>query len=295
MKDDLMNYSKCLQQSRWKNRRLARGRYENFMVTSFLLPRRLHQPFYDIYSFCRTADDIADESCSPQEALDELKSIERDLIATFDISFKMVEPERLLFVALADTVHRFRLRPEPFFDLLKAFRQDQVKGDYRTEKELLGYCEWSANPVGRILLQLIDADSNEAVRLSDSICTGLQLVNFLQGVAEDLDKGRIYLPMDQRSQFGVDLMNLKDIQSQLALQQLIQHRCNDAKNFFEKGKRLKEHVPKWFSPTVRLIIDGGVEAIRAIEEKNYDVLSVTPKVSKAKQLWLLSRAVLGSS
>lgn len=290
--DVLMTYGKRLKQAQLENRRLARGHYENFVVTSFLLPRKLHQAFYDIYAFCRTADDIADESSSSQEALNGLASMERDLASAFASTYRTANPERILFIAMAETVHRFHLRLEPFMDLLTAFRQDQKKSDYVSETELLEYCELSANPVGRILLALVGVHSEQANKLSDSICTGLQLVNFLQDIRGDYNRGRIYLPKEERSDFGVDFVNLHQIECQRAWRRLIQKRCAEARGYFEKGEELQNHVPKWFSPTVRLILGGGLEAIKAIEKKDFDVLTGCPKVSKTSQMWLLSRAVI---
>ena len=278
-----------IRDSRLANRRLAKGHYENFVITSCFLPRRFHQAFFDIYAFCRTADDLADESASPDDALRGLDSMEQDLEIAIQ-SNTHAKPERLLFFALADTIQRFRLSDQPFRDLLEAFRQDQFKVQYETESELLQYCERSANPVGRILLDMVGEVSEKSLELSDSICTGLQLVNFLQDIEEDYHRGRIYLPANERDRFSVNLESRHDNQGQAALRELVRFRCNDAKSYLEKGLGLTSHVPSWFSRTVRLFVAGGLETIRAIENQDYNVMSGRPKVSKAKQLWLLCRA-----
>jgi squalene synthase HpnC len=277
----------ALKKSRSWNRKIATGHYENFFVTSCLLPKTFRQAFFDVYAFCRVADDLADESRSVQDALKELDLMEHDLQLAFHSPRHALESKRVLFVALSETIHRFQLSREPFLHLLKAFRLDQAKTEYKTEQELLQYCQLSANPVGRILLELSGSRTEEAKLLSDCICTGLQLVNFLQDVREDLERGRIYLPEEERKAFGVDFGNLCVVANQRALRFLIQSRCETAKSLFHRGEELKNHVPPWFSSSVSLFVHGGLEAVRAIEKKDYDVLAGRPKVSRARQLWLL--------
>lgn len=279
-----------LQQSRASNRRLARSHYENFLVTSFLLPRTLHQPFYDIYAFCRVADDLADESSSKEQALAGLCEMERDLESVFSSSDEFMNPERLLFIGLSDTIRRFGLDSQPFFDLLNAFKIDQDISRYETEEDLLAYCQFSANPVGRLLLQLAGVDSQTANKLSDSICTGLQLVNFLQDVRGDYLRGRVYLPQDELRQYSVDLFDLSESINQKALAGLVRSRCKSARDYFESGRGLVDEVPSWFARTVSLFVAGGLEVLRVIEKNDYDVWTSRTRVSKLRQFWLLSRA-----
>src|SRR5690606_25842748 len=179
-------------------RRLARSHYENFLVASVLLPRAMRQPFYNVYAFCRHADDLADESGSPQLALDRLHDWQVQLQRCFS-----GRAEHPIFVALSDTRSRFQLSIEPFDQLLDAFRQDQTKTRYATFAERLDYCRRSANPVGRIVLRLAAADSPENMELSDRICTGLQLANHWQDIRRDFLAGRIYLPQDAMDAHGV--------------------------------------------------------------------------------------------
>ena len=281
-----------LQRSRVSNRRLARSHYENFLVTSFLLPRHLHQPFYDIYAFCRVADDLADDSPTKEQALAGLGSMERDLKAVFTSGDHDVEPERFLFIGLRDTIRRYELDQQPFFDLLAAFKMDQKRSSYETEDELLSYCKFSANPVGRLLLQLAGVNSQLAKKLSDSICTGLQLVNFLQDIRSDFRRGRIYLPQDELSQYSVDLSDLTCQANQKALACLVRSRCESARSYFDAGFGLIDEVPPWFARTVTLFIAGGLEVLRVIEKNDYDVWTSKARVSKLRQFWFLTRATL---
>ena len=182
-----------------ETRRLARSHYENFLVASVLLPRRLRQPFYNVYAFCRIADDLADESGSTTAALALLSEFQSHLDQTFQ-----GEPPNPTFIALSGTIDEFDLPKQPFDDLLDAFRQDQHKFRYADFQEISEYCRRSANPVGRLVLQLADCCTPENANLSDEICTGLQLANFWQDIARDYGIGRIYLPAEEMDRFGVE-------------------------------------------------------------------------------------------
>jgi squalene synthase HpnC len=175
------------------------GHYENFPVASVLLPARLRPAVAAIYWFARSADDFADEGEAPPAArlarLDAYRA-ELDRIAAG------AAPESSRFVALAGVIRRHGLPLGPFHDLLDAFSQDVRKGRYATFAEVLDYCRRSANPVGRLMLQLFGAAAPTDLARSDAICTGLQLANFWQDAARDWRKGRIYLPQDEMARFG---------------------------------------------------------------------------------------------
>ncbi len=188
-----------LGQSRQYCRRLAERHYENFTVASRLLPRRLRQHVCNIYAYCRWADDLADETGDPQRSLALLDWWEKLLRQCYQ-----GQATHPVFVALSETIHEFNIPAEPFLDLLVAFRQDQQVTRYETIDQLLEYCRYSANPVGRMVLYLGRCHTPERARLSDSICTGLQLANFWQDVARDWDRGRIYLPQADCRRFGYD-------------------------------------------------------------------------------------------
>src|SRR4051812_37744883 len=154
--------------TRW----LATSHYENFHVVSFLLPKRLHQDFYNVYSFCRWADDLGDEIGDTGDSLRLLAWWREQLQAMYGGS-----ASHPVFVALADTVERHHLPIEPFDDLIKAFEQDQTITRYRDWDGVLEYCRYSANPVGRLLLMLCGYRDQMRFELSDATCTALQLAN----------------------------------------------------------------------------------------------------------------------
>ncbi|MGB7342831.1 MAG: squalene synthase HpnC [Pirellulaceae bacterium] len=270
-----------------ENRRLAKRHYENFVIASVVLPRRLRQPFYNIYAFCRTADDLADESPSPEIALERLQKFQNQLNATF-----AGHPPENLFLPLAQTIEQFSLTQEPFDDLLSAFRQDQTKTRYQTMGELLDYCRRSANPVGHILLQLADSRDDETAALSDQICTGLQLANFWQDIARDYQAGRVYLPQEQLERFDVTTEHLGRVTVTEPLRLLINEQCDFAEGFFRRGLPLAKKVPQWFAADIKLFAHGGLATLNAIRRQDYDVLRRRPKVSKAQQAWLVTRAAL---
>ncbi len=283
-----MSSQSVLQRYEKECRNLARSHYENFIVASVLLPRRLRQPFYNVYAFCRTADDLADESPSPQIALHELDSLQEQLDATF-----AGNPPENLFTALADTIEQFDLPKQPFDDLLSAFRQDQSVTRYPTFDAVHDYCQRSANPVGRIVLQLAGAVDAENVALSDSICTGLQLVNFWQDVARDYAIDRIYLPRETMDAFAVDEAMFSERSTSAELRRAIHQQCDLAERFLRRGLPLAQRVPRWFASDVKLFAHGGLATVKAIRQIDYDVLRVRPKVGKFKQVALIARAMTG--
>ena len=268
-------------------RTLARGRYENFVFATLMLPRRLRQPFYNVYAFCRTADDLADESASPEQALKHLEDYRRKLDQAF-----CGTPTDPIFVALGHTAKEFQLPQQPFDDLLSAFIQDQRVCRYNTIEDLLDYCERSANPVGRIVLKLCGCDSKSNDALSDEICTGLQLANHCQDISRDYEMGRIYLPQDEMDRFGVSEAMVGSHAASPPLRQLIQSECERAKQYLLRGLELAERVPIWFSGDVKMFAHGGLQTIRAIERIDYDVLTRRPTVGRLSKLSLMLRAAL---
>ncbi|OYP31074.1 squalene synthase HpnC [Rhodopirellula sp. MGV] len=278
-----------LRQSERACRQLARRHYENFLVASILLPRRLRQPFYNIYAFCRTADDVADESGRPDLALQGLDRIAEGL----DALFAGNPPADDFYPALADTVATFNLRQEPFFDLISAFRQDQTVTRYATLEQLLDYCARSANPVGRLVLQLADIRDARRVELSDQICTGLQLANFAQDVGRDYSIGRVYLPSDWCQRHGVTTEMLSQKTTPDGLRRLLREFCDFAESCFDRGMPLADEVPKWLAADIKLFIHGGLETLAAVRRFDFDVLRKRPKVGPITQGRLVLMAILG--
>src|SRR5690349_14936474 len=179
-------------------RRLATHHYENFNVVSWLLPRRLHQHFYNLYAYCRWADDLGDEISDPIKAL--------ALLDEWDLELRdgyAGKPSHPVSIALQETISALDIPSAPFSDLLIAFRHDQTGKRYATWDDVFHYCRYSANPVGRLVLFLCGYRDAERQRLSDATCTALQLANFWQDVTRDLEKGRIYIPLDIAAAHGV--------------------------------------------------------------------------------------------
>src|SRR5215831_18907683 len=187
---DAMSQISSPEQGRAYTRWLATHHYENFHVVSFLLPKRLHQDFYNVYSYCRWADDLGDEIGDTTESLRLLAWWRGELDAMY--AGRTKHP---VFVALAPTVARYGIPREPFDNLICAFEQDQTVIRYSNWEELFGYCRNSANPVGRLVLYLCGYSDERRQKLSDATCTALQLANFWQDVTVDLLKDRVYLPL----------------------------------------------------------------------------------------------------
>lgn len=284
-----------LADSRAECRAIAKASRENFLVATCLLPRAIRQPFYDLYAFCRTADDLADESGTPEKAVLALAEYRRAVAA-------MYSDERQdgqiagIFVALADTVHRFSIPRQLLDDLLDAFVQDQSIVRYRDEEQLLDYCRRSANPVGRMILRLADADSDENVLLSDEICTALQLVNFWQDVSRDRLIGRVYIPASIMQRFGFEDETIRrGLESGQTtpeeVRDAIKFLCKQTRERFHRGMPLVDQVPGWLSADLKLFVEGGLATVDAIEAIDFDVLRVRPVVRRSTQLRLLGRTM----
>lgn len=268
-------------------RRLARTHYENFTVASWLLPRTLRQHFFGVYAYCRWADDLADETGDTLRSLELLDWWERQL----DDCYR-ADAQHPVFVALAETITTFAIPVDPFRDLLTAFRQDQRQTRYETFDELLGYCRHSANPVGRIVLHLGRCVTDENLRLSDSVCTGLQLANFCQDVARDYARGRIYLPRESWRQFGYDEAMFARHECNAAFRKLLQHEVDRAANFLHDGWPLVKSVSRELQTDVALFIRGGIAILHEIRRQNYDVWFRRPVVTKWTKLKLIGASLL---
>ncbi len=276
-----------LAQSQQYCRQLAMSHYENFAVVSWLFPRHLHQHLCNVYAYCRWADDLADETERPADSL--------RLLDWWEAQLAESEPRHPVFIALRETIREQDIPLQPFRDLLVAFRQDQVQTRYENWDELADYCRHSANPVGRIVLHLGNAATPENLPLSDSICTGLQLINFCQDVARDYAKGRIYSPRDEREKFG---WNEERFAAQAAhhrpvddsFRQLLQVQVDRADTLLRKGEPLITQGGRDLRMPVRLFIAGGLAIARAIRQQHYDVWSRRPVVSKWRRARLLVSA-----
>ncbi len=278
-----------LAQSRAYCGRLASSHYENFLVGTLLLPRRLRAHFNSVYAYCRVADDLADESPSPARALQLLDWWESELDRAV-----AGDPRHPVFVALADTMASFGIPDAPFRDLLSAFRQDQIINRYETYDELLDYCRRSANPVGRIVLHLFGFTDDHRRSLSDATCTALQLANFLQDVVPDFERGRIYLPECDMRRFGVTPEQIAAREFTPSFGLLMEFECSRAREMFEYGRALADVVPRRLRMDVEMFTMGGLEILRRIARQGYDVLSRRPSIPRSRQAAILLGRIVRS-
>ncbi len=269
--------------TRW----LATHHYENFSVVSWLLPRRLHQHFYNVYAYCRWADDLGDEVASPARALELLDWWESELRKCYAGS-----PSHPVFVALKPTVEECQIPIEPFLDLLAAFRQDQSVHRYADWDAVLGYCRFSANPVGRLVLYLCGYRDAERQALSDATCTALQLANFWQDVARDLGKDRIYIPLDALAAQGLAETDLFAHRFDHRYAALMKDLLSRTRTLFAQGLPLTERVAPELRIDIELFSRGGLAVLDSIERIGYNTLERRPALSRAAQVRLLGRALL---
>lgn len=272
--------------TRW----LATHHYENFPVASFLLPRPLRQDFYNLYAYCRWADDLGDEIGDPAESLRLLDWWGRQLDRMYE-----GRAEHPVFVALLGTVERHQLPKQPLADLLRAFVQDQTVRRYRSYEELLDYCRYSANPVGRLVLWLCGYRDPERQALSDRTCTALQLANFWQDVAVDLEKDRVYLPLEAMARHGYSLEELRARRVTPAFRALMREAVELARGLFLQGLPLARRVDRRLAVDIELFSRGGLRVLERIQRQNYDVLTRRPVITRLDRARLLLGALLRHS
>src|SRR6058998_3833708 len=249
-----------------------RARTENFPVASVLFPRRLRPHLRAVYGFARLVDILGDELEGDRlAALDEL---EQELGACYS-----GEPSWPVLQVLAPTIHEFSLPREPFLRLIEANRMDQRIAEYETWPDLKHYCVHSADPCGRLVLGVLrKLDDPELVAASDSVCTGLQLVNFLQDVPRDLELGRIYLPADDRARFGVAVLDRPNA----PLSALLEFEAGRARGLLAAGEVLRAEIGGRVGRAVALFSRGGLAALEALETAGWDIFSGRPRPSRAR-------------
>jgi squalene synthase HpnC len=277
-----------LQEARAWCRHLAESHYENFHVATWFLPERLRAHFHAIYAYCRVSDDLGDEVGNTEQSLALLDLWNRELDACYD-----GRARHPVFVALAETIRACDIPKEPFADLLTAFRQDQLVTRYATMREVLDYCRYSANPVGRLVLYTCGYRDEERFCLSDATCSALQLANFWQDVRVDWAKNRVYLPQDDMQRFGVTDAVIEQGTATSELRDLLKYEVEYARNLFIQGLPLIGMVDRDLAVDLDLFSRGGLEILNAIERQDYDVLRSRPAISKRTKLQLALRAVSG--
>jgi squalene synthase HpnC len=277
-----------LEEARAWCRHLAETHYENFHVASWFLPEALRPHFHAIYAYCRVSDDLGDEVGNTAQSLALLDLWGRELDACYE-----GRARHPVFVALAETIRACNIPKEPFSDLLTAFRQDQVVTRYASMDEVLGYCRYSANPVGRLVLYTCGYSDEERFRLSDATCSALQLANFWQDVKVDFAKDRVYLPQDDMQRFGVNDRTIEKGIATPEFRALLKHEVEFACDLFNQGLPLINMVDRELALDLDLFSRGGLEVLKAIKHQDYDVLSARPAISKRTKLQLALRAVSG--
>lgn len=265
-------------------RRLARSHYENFPVASRLLPARLRAPVSAIYAFARTADDIADEGNDTAVLrLQKLRSMESALLSTLQGS----PPDEPLYHALSDTFQRHALPPQPLHDLLHAFRQDVTVNRYASYTEVMNYCRYSANPVGRLLLHLCGQVSANSFRLSDAICSSLQWINLLQDISQDYrENNRVYLPADEMQQFDVSEEDIAAQNNSPRMRALFDFQIERTAALLRSGSDLGKNLPGRFGLEVRIIVLAGTRLLHKLARQS-DVFGRPRlnRVDKARITW----------
>src|SRR5215470_4608867 len=248
-------------------RRLATTHYENFSVATWFLPKRLRQHFYNVYAYCRISDDLGDEVGNPQQSLELLDQWQAELNACYAGT-----PRHPVFVALQETARSFNIPKHEFSDLLIAFRQDQSVTRFETFHDVLGYCRYSANPVGHLVLYLCGYSDPERQQLSDSTCTALQLANFWQDVAVDYGKGRVYLPQEDLRRYGVSGEEIAQRRVTPQFIAMMRFQVARAREWFARGLPLVKMVSRELAIDLELFSRGGQEILNVIEQQGFDVL-----------------------
>ncbi len=262
--------------------------YENFPVASVLLPKKLVPAVEAIYAFARSADDLADEGDAlPAQRLAALAAYEAALAA---IGRGEVQPDPL-FARLAGVIAQYQLPLQPFNDLLSAFRQDVVTSTYASFELLLDYCARSANPVGLLMLTLYGAADARNVADSNAICSALQLINFLQDVAIDREKQRIYMPLDDLARFGVTAEQLDKAVADARFQALMAFEVARARALMLSGAPLARRLPGRIGWELRLVVQGGLRILERIEKAGYDVFRRRPQLKLGDWVAILWRAL----
>lgn len=270
---------------------LARGHYENFPVGSVLVPSNRRKHVYSIYAFARTADDFADEGYEADISVETRMARLDEWQKKLQDSYRGVADDPI-FIALSETIRELRLPVALFEDLLSAFKQDVTKTRYRDFDEVLDYCSRSANPVGRLILLLFDYRDEKLHRMSDDVCTGLQLANFWQDVSIDIRKDRIYLPADEMAHYGVTEDDLRSGRFTERYASLMKYQVERTHEIFNRGRMLSKQVSGRLAIELRLTWLGGMRILERIEEQGFDTLRSKPMITSLDKIRLIVQSLL---
>jgi phytoene synthase len=265
-------------------RRMARRHYENFPTASYLVPRDKRDALAAVYAFARYADDVADEP-GVEDRLEKLADWRAKLTACYEGRI-----DHPVFLALRHSAERFSLSRENFENLLRAFESDVVVNRHADFSSLMAYCKCSANPVGRLVLELFGYHDPHLFELSDNICTALQLTNFWQDAAIDFARDRIYLPQEDMARFKYTIDDLRAGHSGACWKELLTFEIARTRELFERGRNLPEEVQPKLRTQLRLTWLGGMSILSKIEAVSYDIFQRRPALSKWDFLRLYLRA-----
>jgi squalene synthase HpnC len=268
-------------------RNLSLKHYENFSVTNLWMPRHLHPHFCSIYAYCRWSDDLADEMGSRTTATHMLAWWQSELDRCYQ-----GRASHPVFIALRHTISQFALPKQPFDDLLSAFVQDQSVTRYATDRQLMDYCRRSADPVGRLVLHLANTVSPETVRLSDAICSGLQLANFCQDIAVDAGRDRIYWPLARLHSASITESDLLQGLHGPHWNEALHAWVDSARELLISGAPLVQFGPRWFARSIQLFLRGGLTILDNIAAQSFDVWHHSITVSQTQKLRCMLDACL---
>ncbi len=268
---------------------MAVDHYENFPVASILMPQRFRRPVALIYRFAREADDFADEG--------DLPAAERlALLQTFNRELEHIEagqpPAIAWFAGLAEIIHQHQLPLQLFRDLLSAFAQDVVQARYTDYAQVLDYCRRSANPIGRLLLLLYGAATEQNNKWGDAICSSLQLINFWQDVDIDYRKNRIYFPQNEMTQYGISEQHIAEKNTDGNWKAFMTFQINRTRDYLQSGAPLGHVLQGRLGLEMRMIIAGGDRILTKITNVDYDVFHRRPVLKPHDWLLMLARAAV---
>jgi squalene synthase HpnC len=265
---------------------MARARTENFPVASRLLPRRVRSHLLALYGFARLVDELGDSAGGDRMAA--LDWLEQELDRAFE-----GRAEHPLLVALEPTLHDCELPRAPFARLIEANRVDQRVSRYATWEELRAYCALSADPVGELVLGVLGSATPERIALSDSICTALQLTEHCQDVAEDLARGRVYLPGEDLARFGCTIEQLSEAHAGGPLREVLAFEVARARGLLAEGAPLLGELRGRARIALAGFVGGGRAALDAVERAGYDVLAGPPRAGTGRRLLALAATLAG--
>ncbi len=266
----------------------AKSHYENFPVVSLFLPKKLRKHVAIIYKFARTADDFADEEIyNDNNRISLLDDFVNSLLNAVNGNYS-----NTFWQALDNTIKQYDLSPQLFVDLITAFKQDLIKKEYNDFNELLQYCKNSANPVGRLILQLHGINNDEANKYSDLICSALQLTNFWQDISIDLNKQRVYIPIEHINKYNYSIENLRNSIYNENFKSLMKFEIENTKKMFYEGANLLKYLPFRLKIQIKLTLLGGLSILDKIEKNHYNVIINRPTIDKKDIIFILFKSLI---